>query len=63
MLLFLYIKNLLHVTDDFVLYRQFSVIILLCFLQSILYLWKLKNQIYIIQKKLFIFKVLTYSQS
>ena len=63
MLLFLYIKNLLHVTDDFVLYRQFSVIILLCFLQSILYLWKLKNQIYIIQNKLFIFKVLTYSQS
>ena len=31
MLLFLYIKNLLHVTDDFVLYRQFSVIIIIVF--------------------------------
>ena len=40
----------MHVTDDFELYTRFSVI-LLCFLQSILYFRKLKNQINIKKKE------------
>ena len=44
----------MYVTDDFELYKRYSVI-LLCFLQSILYFWKLKNQINIIKKKTLLF--------